>query len=198
MASTSTVPDHHVRQHRPVLGWEQLHDVAFNLHRIGVRRPCKSTCKSTEMRIDSDPRNVESIAENHIRRLAPNTGQSHQFLEGSRYRATKVVHNLLRHPDDRRRLVPEEPGGCNERFEFGTVGGRERLRCWILLEECRCHEIHAAISALRGEDCGDSELQWILEIQFAVRVRIGLLQRVVDRAGLRLVTWHGAAGARDP
>ena len=57
---------------------------------------------------------------------------------------------------------------------------RECFRCRILLEQSRGHNVHAHVRTLRGEDRRDQQLKRVFVIQFANRVRIGLIQFLQD------------------
>ena len=79
--------------------------------------------------------------------------------------------------------------------EFTAVRRGKGLGVGKAAEQGRSDEIDAPIGALRGEDGGHDELQRRLVVELAVRIRIGLLQRVEDGPVLRAVSGHGAAAA---
>ena len=81
--------------------------------------------------------------------------------------------------DDRRRhaeqtlcLVAEKSGAADHVFEPRHLSARKLTSGWKLMKECRGHEIHSLVRALRTEDRCDEELKGSLEVELGASVRI--------------------------
>ena len=70
------------------------------------------------------------------------------------------------------RLRAKEAGRLHELLQFARRALRVVPRGAAGAEEFLRHDVHALVRALCGEDRGDEELQRVLEIQLAMRVRV--------------------------
>ena len=59
-------------------------------------------------------------------------------------------------------------------FQRGRVRFGKGCRGRVLFEESRRDHVHALVRALRTQNRRDQELEWILEIKLAMRIRVDL------------------------
>ena len=78
--------------------------------------------------VDRQAGNAERVAEDDVRRLAPDAGQLDERLHRVRHLAAVLVDERLRHAEQRLRFGAEETGGMNLRLELGGRGLRQRAR----------------------------------------------------------------------
>ena len=156
-----------------MIPWNELHEILLHLHGIAVGREAEAQAKASHVGIDDDALvDVEGIAKDDVGGLASGSGNCGEFLHGGGDFASVAFHERRAHTAERLGFIPIESGGADDFLEFllwdsCVVGGG-----LAALEEHLRHHVHPDIRALRGEDRGDEEFQRILEVEFAVGVRI--------------------------
>ena len=154
----------------------QRHQVALDPHRVGVRGPAKAPCQAPEMGVHRDARQAEGLAQHHIRRLAPNAGQSHQFLESGRHLPSEAIAELLAQGLQARGLCPEEASRMDDALDVGAIGASEISRSAVFGEELGRHLVDPAIGALGAQDRRSEQLQGRGEVQLALDIGVLLLK----------------------
>src|SRR6266705_3416957 len=91
-----------------------------------------------------------------------------------------LLDNVLSRLGDAFGFVAVKSGRFDLLLKFSEPGVSETLRGAIFFEELRRHDVDALISALGRQDRGDQQFERVGMIQFAVSVRIGLLQASDD------------------
>lgn len=140
--------DQAVAQLRPFFGGEELHQVVFNFHRIGVLRQPESSAETADVGIDDHAGDTERIAEDDVGGLAPDAGELREGFEAGGYLAMMFFHQSLGASDDVLGLVVVEAGGFDEGFEIGEVGLGHRRCIGVSLKEAGRNLIHRLIGAL--------------------------------------------------
>src|SRR5690606_11533340 len=85
VADPPSVPDHPLREHRPVLAREQLADRVLDLDRVLLRGPAPAADEAPEVRVDRDAGKTEGLAEHDVGRLPADAGQLDELVERVRY-----------------------------------------------------------------------------------------------------------------
>ena len=110
-AHAAAVPDQSVREDRPLLARQQLHQILLDLHRLGLAGQPEPLRQPRDVRIDHDALVLaERGAEHDVRGLARDAGQLDQLLHRRRDLAAVSLDERLRHADQRLRLHPKEAG----------------------------------------------------------------------------------------
>ena len=183
MAPTTSVPDHPMRHLRPVLAREYLHEIALDLHRVGLRRPPEAPGQPTQVGVDGDAGNTEGVPQHDVGRLAADSGKGHQIRQPrGNLTAEAITHSL---PDALQSLglLPEESRGSDQGLQLLPIGARVVGGGVVALEQRRRHLVHALVSALGAEHRGDEEFDRCPKVQFTVRIRVGLPQDLHHAAG---------------
>src|SRR4030042_3926305 len=79
----------------PLLLWNDLHQVEFDLDRIAVLRQTDPLADPLDMGIHRDSRNPKGIAQDDIGCLPSHTREGHQFLQGLRDLSSESCQQLL-------------------------------------------------------------------------------------------------------
>ena len=182
MAATSAVPDQTVRQARPVFLGDEFGDLELDLDRVFALGPAKTTHQAAKMGVDRQPRDVEGIAEDDIGRLTSDAGQRHEVLEFLGHLALVAVGERLAEAEQAGGLVPVEPRRLDQSLKFTPVSGGQVGWRRVLGAQGGGDHIDPFVGALGRQNRRDNQLIRVLEVQFAVGVRVGLLQDPVDLA----------------
>ena len=132
------------------------------------------------MGVDRDAGDAEGVAEDDVGRLSPDSRQGDQVLEARGHLAAESLAEHLAQPDERRRLVAEEPGGPDEGLELVAVGGGVAGGGAVAREQRRRDLVDPLVGALGAEDGGDHQLERGAEVELAVGVRIEGGELLVD------------------
>src|SRR5262249_34434097 len=85
VADPPAVEDDPVREHRPLTTLDQRPDRVLDLHRGDLAGPLPPADQPGEVRVDGEAGNVEGVAEDDVRRLAPDPGQLDQVGQAAGY-----------------------------------------------------------------------------------------------------------------
>jgi len=129
---------------------------------------------------------AEDISQHDVGRLAPDARQADELLHRSRHLTSVLLDQHLAAADDAFGLVSVEAGGADRLLQLGRIGVREIVRGAVLLEQVFRDLIDALVGALRGQDGGDQELKWVLEVERHAGVGVGLLKDGEDFLALSL------------
>ena len=195
ITTASAMPDEPMAEQRPIILRHEFHQFLFEFYRIGSLSEAEPVGKSRDVRVhhhtDID---TESIAEHHVCRFATDARERVEFIHRARNFATKFFHKCGAAGFNVLGLVTEKAGGLNGLLDFRQRRVGKVFGCFISLEQFRCNQIHALVSALRGKNRGDEQLQRGGKIQLTVRVGIDAFQHRKDF--LRSVKLGGMAFAR--
>ena len=95
---------------RPALGWQQFAELLFYAHRCTGNRPTQSAGNTADMSVHHHPRDIKSIAQNHVRRFTADSGQVNQLGQLLRYYSIMRLQQLCRTTNQIFSLIAEEPG----------------------------------------------------------------------------------------
>src|SRR5271167_4424655 len=96
------------REPRPILGWQDLLHVDFNLCRIRMLREPQPIRQPPHMRIDHEPRLAEDLPQNHVSGLAPDPRNFHELFHLGWNLAAVVLGDLPCGADQRARFLAKE------------------------------------------------------------------------------------------
>ena len=176
-AAAAPMPDQPVAEHRPLLLRHQLHQFLLDLLGRGLLRQAEPLRQAGDVRIhDHAAVHVKRVAQHDVGCLAAHAAQLRQLLHRARHLAAVLLHQRLAAGLEALGLVAEEPGRLDGPLQSGqgspgVVGGGA-----ILLEQVRRDQVHALVGALRREDGRHQQFERVGVVQFAMRVRVSLLQ----------------------
>src|SRR5258708_3226983 len=110
MTDLPAVKYHLVSEHRPVLFWDEFHQVGLDLHRLGVRGQSHAEAQPTDVGIYGNAGRVEGVAEDDIGGCAGDSRRWGPICHRPLHFAAVVFNDLLTAADDASRLVAEEAG----------------------------------------------------------------------------------------
>jgi len=154
----------------------------FHLARVITTRNPDPVRDAKHVTIDRESGHAECVPEHDVGRLSSDTGQGREQLHVRRHFAPVLRDELVRHPKERTGLLAEKAGRDNLPLEVCCRRPGKRLRVGITLEQGRRHEIDARVGGLRRKNRGHKELVRVPVLEFRVRVRVLLRQRVDDAA----------------
>ena len=170
-----------VAELRPLRLRHQRHQLRLDFFRVRFRRQAEPLRQPRDVRVhDHAGVEVEGVAENDIRRLAPDAGERREFVHGARHFAAEFFHQRNAAGLDVFGLVVEKAGRLDGLLQFHPRRLRIIRRRTVFFEQFPRHQIDAFVRALRGENGGDEQLERIGKIQFAVRRRVSLPERADD------------------
>src|SRR5207244_3901947 len=165
--------DEEVREQRPMVPGEERHQVLLDLLRVVVPGEPEQAAQAADVGIHRDPLvDAIDVAQDDVRGLAPDTGQRAELVHRPRYLAAVVRHQYLRHPDQALRLIAEEAGGLDDLLDVRLPSAGQRLGRGVAAEEGGCHQVHAGVGALRGQDRGAEQLEGVPVLQRAAGVGV--------------------------
>ncbi len=91
VADPAAVPDHALREVRPVPARDERGHLGLDLHRVGVGRPVKPAGQPPEVGVHGDAGDAEGVAEHHVGGLAADAGQGDQILQPARDLAAEPI-----------------------------------------------------------------------------------------------------------
>jgi len=175
-AAAASVPDEEMAELGPFGLGHQHHQVLLDLFRVAMAGQAEPMRQARDVGVHHHA-NIDGkgVSQDHVRRLAPDAAQGHQFLHRLRDFAAVIGHDASAGRLDAARLVFVKTGGPDFLLQSGEIGSGKILRGTVLLEQCGRDQIHAFVGALRGENGGHQQFERVREIQFAVRGGIGAL-----------------------
>ncbi len=150
----------------------QRHQVALDLHWIGVRGPAQTASQASQVRVDRDARQAEGLAQHDIGSLAPDAGQRHQLLQRSWHFTPEALAELLAQALQAGCLGAKEARRMDDPLELSPICAGEVLSRAVAREQFWRHLVHAHIRALRTQDGRSEQLKGGREVQFALHIRI--------------------------
>jgi len=151
-AAAAPVEDQDVGGLGPALGRKQLTQIGLDpLRRAGLR-PAESPRNAPNMGIDHHPRDAKGITKDHVRRLAPDPGQSDQLRHALRHLTGVTGEQRCGTADQVSGLVVIKTGRADQLFHFVLSGKRQTGRRGESAEQLWCHQVHPDISTLGRED----------------------------------------------
>src|SRR6266699_1769945 len=185
-ADAAPMQDEGVREPGPLVARHQRHQVALDLLRCFLFRETEQRRQALHVRVHYDPFTLpEPGAQHHVRGLAPHPGELDQLLHGIRHLAPVALQERLRHPDDRFRLVAEEPGAVNILLEDLGIRRGVVLRRLVLCEQRRGDDVDPSVRGLSGEDRRDEQLERVRVVERAHGVGVGPLEAGDDLTAAR-------------
>src|SRR6266571_3580655 len=185
-ADAAPMQDEGVREPGPLVARHQRHQVALDLLRCFLFRETEQRRQALHVRVHHDPFTLpEPGAQHHVRGLAPHPGELDQLLHGIRHLAPVALQERLRHPDDRFRLVAEEPGAVNILLEDLGIRRGVVLRRLVLREQRRGDDVDPSVRGLSREDRRDEQLERVRVVERAHGVGVGPLEAGDDLADAR-------------
>jgi len=177
VTAAAAMPDEPVAEQQPVFLRQKFHQREFDFFRRPLRDQPQPVRQSHRVRVHDDANDhVERVAEDDVRRLAPDAVELDQFLHRARHFAAVALDEFAAAVLDVLRLAAEKSGGLDELLQFGARRVREIFCAAIFFEQIRRDDIDALVRALRGKDHGDEQLERVRISQLAVRVGISLLE----------------------
>ena len=128
------------------------------------------------MRVDRHGGMAKGHRQNHIGRLAADTGQGDQRIAVFRHDTVKIVDQFLRQGDDVLRLVAVQTDGLDVVAHLGFAQRQHFLRRVGDLEQLLCRLVDADIGGLRRQGDGDNQRVGIDVVQLAFRLRAQLFE----------------------
>jgi len=178
------VQDQPVREHGPVLAGEQRHQILFDLHRILLPGETEPQGHPPDVGVDDHPfLHAEGVAEDHVRGLAADPGQSEQAFHRLRHPAVECLDQPRAAPEDRPGLVAEEAGRLDASLEFLLAECEVILRRAARAEQLGCDHVDPNIGALGREHRGDVELQRVGVVERAPGIGVGVGEPTSDPGG---------------
>ncbi len=154
-----SVSDEEVREPEPVSPRHDLTEVAFYPSGILRSRKPEEARESAKVRIDRDAGDdAVGVAEDDIRRLAPDAGNTEHLRHGSGYLASELALHDTGGGENIPRLTAIETRRKNCPLEGAWIGGDIVVERRVPSEERGCHLIHSPVGTLRRELHGDEEL----------------------------------------
>jgi hypothetical protein len=177
VTASPSVPDEPVAEQQPVFLRQQFHQREFDFFRRPLRDQSEPVRKPHRVRVHDDADDhAERVAEDDVRRLAPDAVELDQFLHRARHFATVMLDEFAAAILDVLGLAAEKSGGLDELLQFRARRVRKICRRAVFFEQFRRDEVDALVRALRGKDNGDEQLERVRVSQLAVRVGISLLE----------------------
>ena len=177
IATAAAMPDEPVAEQQPVFLRQKFHQREFDFFRRPFSNQPEPVRQSHCVRVHDDADDhVERIAEDDVRRLAPDAVELDQFLHRARHFAAVALDEFAAAILDVLRLATEKSGGLDELLQFRARRVREIRRRAVFFEQLRRDEVDAPVRALRRKDHGDEQLERVRVSQLAVRVGISLLE----------------------
>jgi hypothetical protein len=147
-ADLSTEVDHAQREVRPGCRRKKPHQVALDLHRIGVQRQPPPAADTPDVRVHNHAGLPERTADDDVGGLPADAVELQQFLHGLRHDTAEFLNERARHAYDRACLLPVESRGADVALEFGRAGRREVGGGPVLRKERRRHPVDLRVGAL--------------------------------------------------
>ena len=157
----------------PGVAGEKFDEVLFDADGVAEGGEAEALGEAADMGIDDDAFIfLEGVSEDDIGGFASGTGEVGEGFEGGWHFAAVLREEGGTHGTEVFCLVAVEASGADEGFEVllrdgGVVGCGATT-----LEEVLRDEVDALVSALRGEDGGDEELERIRVVELAVGIRV--------------------------
>src|SRR5687768_4410937 len=182
MTAPAAVPDDVVAQLGPVSWGEECGDCNLDLVGVGLGGPFETADQPSEVGIDSDAGNAETVAEYHVGGLAADAGESHQVFHPLRHFTAKALGQCRAKLDQGVGLGSKEARGLDQLLQFLPVGSGVRGGVGIAGEYQRRDQVDPLVGALCRQNGGNEQLQRVGEIELNMGVGIGGRQDAVHSA----------------
>ncbi len=147
-------------------------------------RPAEAEGDPLDVGVDHHPGDAESVAEDHVGRLAPHPRQGGQRLQAGRHLPPCSATRAAAQPSRLLALLRKNPV---ERISSSSSAGSARASAsgvGIAAKQFRRHLVDPHIGALGREDGGHQQLPGAVEVQGALGTGIGPGENVQHRRGL--------------
>ena len=161
-----------MRELAPALRGKMSAEFGFDLDRIVAVDDSQQIGDAFDVRIDRESRNVECVAENHVRRFTSDSGQGGEFLHRVRHFAVEIGCDSAAGPDDVCAFCPVVAAAPDDLLQFGGIGICEFFRSAVSGEQIDRYDVDHHIRALRGKNRRHQQLKRV---------------RVMERTDLRSV-----------
>ena len=154
-----------------MLGRQDLPQLHLDLHRIfEVIHKAEEIRNADAVRVhDRGAGDLEHVAEDEVRGLAPDAGQSRQLLHRARQLPAVFLQQHIRAGNDVPRLGMIEAAGAHILLNFRDVCLGKGLKRREARKQRRCYLIHPLIGALRRKAHREQQLISFVPIERAVR-----------------------------
>lgn len=143
----------------PVVGWQQLRKLDFDVVRIFGGRPAKALCQAGNVGIDDHRRNLEGGAEDDVGGLAADAGEGGQIAQSGRNFALVALDQTLGTADEMAGLGMVKAGGADQRFDLGRICLTEGGGIRIAGKETGGDEVDTLVGTLGRKDGGNQEFK---------------------------------------
>ena len=160
MADATAVKDQPVAHECPFFTRNEGRQVGLDLDRIFFGGEPHATRQSADVGVNGDARDPERVAENDVRRLAPDSGQLDQELEFAGHFTLVILHEVGTESKQRIGLRPEETQWSKDRLELFAVSRCVSGSGPITIEKDGCGRVYSLIGGLCRKDRCDQEFEW--------------------------------------
>src|SRR5215211_488066 len=177
LAYPASVKDQEVGEGGPVFFRHHFHEVLLYLYRIPTLREAEPVRDAADMGVDDDALvHAESVAEDHVGRLAADVGQGYEFSHSARDLSPVLLYEGVGHAPQGAGLVTVEAGRTDVLLEHvgGSIG--VVLGLAVLREEALCYLVDLHVGGLGGEDRRHQELQGVRPVERGTGVGVLGLQ----------------------
>ncbi len=181
----------------PVLAWNELDQVALDLHRILFLREAQPLRETADVRVDDDALGMPELCRHDVRRLPRDARELDELVERRRHLAVEIVDEHPHRPAQRLRLLPVEARREDVALELFLRHGEVVLGCVVLLEERRGHPVHVHVGGLRRQHHRDEQLERARERERDRRIRVLDGEPLDDRPDALLLRPDALAGLAD-
>lgn len=174
-AAAASMPDEPVAKVGPRLAGKEAGKIRFDFYGVGVSRQPKASSEASDMSINNhagiDPK---GIAKDDIGGFPSDSRQGGKGLQGLRDLAEVVGNQGGGHSAEIFRLVTIKARGVDDRLQFFLGNRGVVFHGFAALEQNLGNQIHPLVGALGRKDRGNKELEGVVIVQLAMRLRINL------------------------
>lgn len=147
--------------------------------------------QALHMCINHNPRNSETVPQDHIGGFPANPCQPDQLLHGGWNLGVVATHQCLATGLNIARLIAEEPGATDGFLDFFEWRSGEGLWIGKISEEAGCDLIDTRIGTLSAQDRGYEQLKWIFMVESTYCLGVGEGEFLDDSKGSLFRSLHG-------
>src|SRR5437868_13689329 len=97
-----------MREERPLIAWEEGHQILLDLHRVRVLREGSALADARDMAVDDDALvPIVRVTEDDVRGLPADAGELDELLHRRRYEAIVLIGDRGRHANQTAGFVAE-------------------------------------------------------------------------------------------
>jgi hypothetical protein len=176
------VPDQAIGGQLPLLAGQGRHQVALDLHRVGLGGQPEAVGQPGHVGVDHHPDgHAQGRRQDDVGGLARDPRQRHQGVEVGRHLAAVALDQGARHADQAPGLGAVEPRPEDQRLELGRLGDRQGRGVGVAGEQRRGQGVDHLVGRLRRQDRRAQELEGVGVIELAGGIGPGLGQAGGDR-----------------